>query len=174
MKGVCLTMLLGTVGCATIYRGERDDVWFISNPPGATVTIDGYEEGTTPCMLVFKRGSRTKTVLFQLKGYEPCQEQVSPAFSGGLFAFEFILNSILFSLIDLGTGNLWEWPYGVEAKLVPKGEGTSLISCKWPMPTDPQPVRASAHPARDPPSSVEEWRDRYSRRSPDPGVTPFE
>src|SRR5690349_21019844 len=49
--------LLGLTGCATIVAGGPDVVLVDSKPDGATVTLDGYPVGKTPCQVSVKRDS---------------------------------------------------------------------------------------------------------------------
>jgi hypothetical protein len=56
-------------GCATIVAGGPDVVLVSSKPDGATVTLDGYPVGHTPCQVSVKRDSEG-VFGFELPGYQ--------------------------------------------------------------------------------------------------------
>lgn len=75
MKSRLLDLLLlaclipGSTGCATIISGPKQTLRFRSQPPGATVTVDGHELGRTP--LTTKLGRwKGGPVRFEFEGYE--------------------------------------------------------------------------------------------------------
>lgn len=43
-----LAITFAVSGCATVVNGRTQEVTFSSNPPGATVFVDGVNVGTTP------------------------------------------------------------------------------------------------------------------------------
>ncbi len=43
-------------GCATIFSGSKQEIKLNSTPTGATVYINGSEEGTTPIKVNLKKG----------------------------------------------------------------------------------------------------------------------
>jgi len=67
---VCLIFVLA--GCATLFKGTKEEVSFGSNPAGAEIYIDGKLMGKTPAafqlitkkvyVIEFKLGDKTKTV----------------------------------------------------------------------------------------------------------------
>lgn len=62
---VCLV-----TGCATVTRGDKQDVKFVSDPSGATVTLNGGKPHTTPFSAILKR-KETQHVLASYPGYQP-------------------------------------------------------------------------------------------------------
>ncbi|MGN0019222.1 MAG: PEGA domain-containing protein [Sphingobacterium hotanense] len=46
------SLLLGSVlfltSCATVFTGTKQNVMIKSNPEGATIEVDGFEQGVTP------------------------------------------------------------------------------------------------------------------------------
>ena len=61
---VCLT------GCATVFHGTQQTVHVTSNPPGATVEVDGLEKGVTPVDVSVKKGFTGQTIVLKKTGYE--------------------------------------------------------------------------------------------------------
>jgi hypothetical protein len=67
---LCLVFLLA--GCATLFKGTKEEVSFGSNPVGAEIYIDGQLMGKTPAafqlvtkkvyVIEFKLGDKKKTV----------------------------------------------------------------------------------------------------------------
>ena len=35
-------------GCATVFTGISDDIYFVSDPEGADIYVDGFKAGETP------------------------------------------------------------------------------------------------------------------------------
>ena len=92
---ICLvtTMILMT-SCATIFTGTKDRITFTSDPSGATIFIDGIEQGVTPLTMKVKRNINDTDVEFKLDGYETRLITLSKEFN-------------LVSIINLG--NLFGW-----------------------------------------------------------------
>ena len=68
---VLLVASLSLTSCATIFTGSTDDISFRSDPPGATIYIEGLEQGTTPATVTVKRPGFGETeVVLELDGYE--------------------------------------------------------------------------------------------------------
>ncbi len=66
-----LLLSMSLSGCATIFTGTRQNVQFQTNPSGATVLIDGLEQGRTPLTLPLRKpGFSGTTVTFRMQGYE--------------------------------------------------------------------------------------------------------
>jgi hypothetical protein len=60
----CLT------GCATVFHGTEQTVHVTSNPPGATVEVNGLERGVTPVDVSVKKGFTGETIVLKKAGYE--------------------------------------------------------------------------------------------------------
>ena len=86
-------MILMT-SCATIFTGTKDRITFTSDPSGATIFIDGIEQGVTPLTMKVKRNINDTDVEFKLDGYETRLITLSKEFN-------------LVSIINLG--NLFGW-----------------------------------------------------------------
>jgi hypothetical protein len=56
--------------CATIVTGTTDRLMFETNPPGAKIFIDNYEEGSTPTSISVERTLETVDLKLDLEGYK--------------------------------------------------------------------------------------------------------
>lgn len=59
---VLTTLLLFMTSCATLFTGTKDRITFTSNPPGATIYLDGVELCRTPCTTYIKEVLPTHTL----------------------------------------------------------------------------------------------------------------
>ncbi len=57
-------------GCATIFTGTKDTIYFDSDPEGATVYLDGLEICRTPCSYRVDREFNSVDIQYKLDGYE--------------------------------------------------------------------------------------------------------
>lgn len=62
-------IVLGVSGCATIINGTSQKIQATSNPPGATVKVDGADSYVTPVKLRLER-RRDHVLTFTKDGYE--------------------------------------------------------------------------------------------------------
>lgn len=67
---ILLLSLFWMTGCATIFTGTKDRIYFTSTPSGATIFKDGVEICTTPCNYPIKRSINDTEVEIKLDGYE--------------------------------------------------------------------------------------------------------
>jgi hypothetical protein len=79
-----IPVLLFLAGCATIVSGPDKVVRVTSNPPDATVTVDGVERGTTPIPLCLSR-DRDHLVALDLPGYRRYEVPVTRTTNGWFF-----------------------------------------------------------------------------------------
>lgn len=70
VTALLLTLIFLSSGCATLFTGTKDTIYFDSDPRGATVYLDGIELCTTPCSYRIKRSLLEKDFEVQLDGYE--------------------------------------------------------------------------------------------------------
>jgi len=102
MRNLLTTLLVATMlfmtSCGTLFTGTKDRITFNTNPPGATIYIDGVEQGVTPLTMKVKRSLSDKDVEFKLDGYETRLITLSKEFN-------------IVSVINLG--NLLGW--GIDA-----------------------------------------------------------
>lgn len=126
-------------GCATLFAPGPDWVPVYSDPPGATVRVDGVEAGRTPCHVAVPRRNKGD-LTFELAGYEPvtvsrakvCNGLTALNLLGGLYTMP------LFFLIDIATENVVKHSTKpVHVKLVPR---------PVPPPPVPTPIGRRAGP----------------------------
>lgn len=100
---ICLIFL---TSCATLFTGTKQGVMIKTEPPGATVEVDGVEMGKTPVSVRLKKGNEGQTVSLKLEGY---QTKTFVPFT--TFNPVAILNllSLLGWGIDLASGALWKY-----------------------------------------------------------------
>jgi len=71
MKKVTMSLVLVSVllvsSCASIFTGSKRSVLFESNPPGAKVYVNGFEQGVTPTQIKVRADDR---IDFRLDGYK--------------------------------------------------------------------------------------------------------
>ena len=71
VKMVMINILaLGVSGCASMFTGVKQHVPISSNPPGATITINGEVKGKTPASVDLTR-IHFHSIKLELNGYEP-------------------------------------------------------------------------------------------------------
>jgi hypothetical protein len=93
-----ITAMLFFSGCATLFSGTKDRIYFNSSPEGATILIDGVEQCKSPCSLWVKRSIGDTDVELKLEGYNT-----------RIITLSHTLNVI--SILNLG--NLFGW--GIDA-----------------------------------------------------------
>lgn len=80
-KLVCCGLTLWTAGgCATVMRGKEQGVRFQTEPPGATVQIDG-KTYTAPATIPLKRGDKHQVVISH-PGYRTVQFELAAQWDG--------------------------------------------------------------------------------------------
>ena len=107
-------------GCATIFTGVSDDIYFKSDPKGADIYIDGLKAGGTPGTIRIKRqtfGYREVTI--KLDGYESRTFILRKSFNGISLLN---LGGIVGWAIDIITGSVNRYRptmYNVDLKASP-------------------------------------------------------
>lgn len=97
-----LASALAISGCATLFTGSSDTISFSSEPPGASVLIDGLTVGTTPVTVPVRRsGLGDRQVTIQLEGYQPRTFTLSKKFNAVSILN---LGNVLGWGIDVATG----------------------------------------------------------------------
>jgi hypothetical protein len=93
--------LLVSTGCATIFTGTEDEIYFNSKPEGAVIYIDGIRICQTPCSADIDRSVKQKLGEARLKGYSTRVFELDTDFN-----LASILNftNVLFWGIDFVTG----------------------------------------------------------------------
>lgn len=62
-------LVLSLSGCATVFSPSTDNVTIRSNPPGATVFLDGMRVGKTPATFPVSRGIAPPQIEVKAPGY---------------------------------------------------------------------------------------------------------
>ncbi len=88
-------------GCATFFSGSSEVITISSNPPGASVVIDGKEQGKTPYAFGHRRKLKQTTIELQYDGYESQSFLLGKRFNGASG-----LNAMCFFcwIVDISTG----------------------------------------------------------------------
>lgn len=123
MQKLIAWVLVGTVmitqGCGTIISGTNQVVPINSEPPGAKVSIGGYNQ-KTPALVTLSR-TNDHVATFTKEGCEQSQVQITREFQG----VRSILGNLIFFLVpiivDLVTGGAYD--------LTPKNVNVTL-DCK--------------------------------------------
>jgi len=105
-------------GCASIFTGTTQVIQVHTDPPGASVQIDGAQIGNTPRLIKISRGD-SKLLLVYKEGYEPEVIEVGTKINGWFFGN--IVIGILPGIIDVANG-AWMWadPEDIRLTLHPK------------------------------------------------------
>lgn len=67
-------------GCATIFSGSKQRIYFTSNPSAATIFIDETAVGKTPFSMKLKR-NQSREVTISLDGYKPYKTKLTKKFN---------------------------------------------------------------------------------------------
>jgi hypothetical protein len=111
------------IGCAAIVHGSKQPMSIASQPAGATVTVDGKQEGLTPVTLKLARKDE-HTVKLDLTGYKPFEMKLTKSLDGWFWG-NLLLGGIIGMVVDAGTGSMYRLsPKEIEATL--KQEGVSM------------------------------------------------
>jgi len=105
-----ISVLICALGCATIFRGSKQELSIDSLPEGAEVTVGGVEYGNTPAKL--KLSPKEEPIIILTKeNYEPLKIQTSSGVGGGWIVLG-ILTFPVGLIVDAVTG-CW---YGFDQK----------------------------------------------------------
>lgn len=70
-----MSMLLSP-GCATLIRKKAQRIPVTSAPAGASVSVNGTEQGTTPLEVRLTRKQKGQVIRIESPGYNPCEIQL--------------------------------------------------------------------------------------------------
>ena len=120
------SLLVITIGCASITRGSKDTLVVNSDPSGAKVSLSIGLSGKTPCAFkVSRKGGFV--VKIEKEGYETIELQVVGQISGGGaagMAGNVLLGGIIGAGVDAATGATKDLkPNPIDVKLVPIKQG---------------------------------------------------
>ena len=103
--------------CATIFTGTKQNIQVNSTPPGATIAVNGINQGITPGTVQVKRSDGSKVVSLTLEGYETKRFSLMSEFNP---VAVINLTNIIGWAIDFGTGALWKYPKTFYFELEPE------------------------------------------------------
>lgn len=104
MKYLLAVLLLASLaGCALIVNGTSSRCLIESQPPGATIIVDGKAVARTPAKIDVTRQHRQKITL-QKEGYEPADITFERHFDAGFILFDLLLTLGIGIPIDIATG----------------------------------------------------------------------
>ena len=130
----CLVFVVTVSGCATIMAGGPDHVPVNSNPPGATVFVDGVPVGQTPMVVTLDREHSRGMIQIQAPGYAPVIVQRDKEINGWFWA-NLCIGGVLGIVIDIVTGDVHRFDDSpIAVGLTPGGGGYG------PAPAGPAPM----------------------------------
>jgi len=95
-----------STGCATLTNDTHDIVRITSDPPGASVAIDGERRGHTPLELRLP-ADRPYEVRVRADGYPEATAFIDSSVGAGYVVADILLGLVPV-IIDLATGTLWD------------------------------------------------------------------
>ncbi len=110
VSSILLVFSLVTQGCGTIIYGTRQDISINSNPPEATVTVDGITVTTPATVSLRRRKDHTVTVIKE--GYEEAQAHINRSLNGWVTLLGNLIwflpgSYVVTVLVDLLAGGGW-------------------------------------------------------------------
>src|SRR5690349_20635236 len=72
---------LFVAGCATVFSGKTQEVTFLSQPDGATVTVGGKVLGKTPLTTMLQK-EKNQELRFEKDGYTPISMSLTTRING--------------------------------------------------------------------------------------------
>lgn len=123
MKKIPLLLLAGACacffsGCATVLKDDTQPVAFTSDPPGATVTINGVVVGETPTTVMLKHSVKRQMVQVEKAGFNPevfrLEKKVDALTFGNV-----IVGGVIGFGVDIATGNATNYAESVHVRLRP-------------------------------------------------------
>ncbi len=113
-----VVLLLVFNNCSTILNTTTQQVELISNPPNASIMVDGQKFGTSPQKVNIERGTN-HIVTFELDGFDIYETQLTRKIS--FWFWGNALNGFIPGMtIDLFTGSMYNiMPEKLEVELSP-------------------------------------------------------
>ena len=109
-------------GCATVTQGPTERVRIASNPPRATVFVNGKMVGRAPVMVTFSRFQAPRLRL-EMPGYEPFDLHLEKQLTYNVLGNVFLLYTPI--IIDAATGSIFEF------KAVADSSQGELVRYPW-------------------------------------------
>jgi hypothetical protein len=88
---VTLTSVAFSPGCATITRRRTQRIPVTSSPTGATVSVNGQQQGVTPLEISLARKAKGQVIRIESPGYDPVEIRPKWKMSGGPIIGNFLL-----------------------------------------------------------------------------------
>lgn len=105
-KFVSVFLVFSTIllisGCATLFKGTKEEVAFHSEPQGADVYVNGVMMGSTPLTLKLE-SKKTYAIEFKKEGYPTSTHQITNHVGAGWIVLD-ILGGLLPIIVDAATG----------------------------------------------------------------------
>jgi hypothetical protein len=136
-----VTGIVFLTSCATVFKGSNEPVNLNSDPPGATVYLNGQPLGKTPTQVSLE-SKNTYFFEFRKEGYESRSVLVNHSVGAGWVVLDVIFLLFLVPIIvDAVTGD-WYYlePTTVGAALEPKAGAPVPAPPPTPAPTPAQPT----------------------------------
>src|SRR5262245_52229542 len=108
LLSVTLALSFTAGGCALIVNGTTDSVFVESQPPGATVRVDGKAVARTPAKIFLSRRHPGRVTL-EREGYLSEELFFPSHFDAGWILFDLLLTLGVGIPIDLATGAMWNY-----------------------------------------------------------------
>ena len=99
MLGLCMALS----GCASVLGSHQKDFHFDSNPPGASVTVNGNPAGTTPIRLQLSN-HKEHVIVFHKDGYQDATCTLAKGTGAGWVVLD-VLTGLVPVVIDAATNN---------------------------------------------------------------------
>ena len=136
-----LLLIIPATGCATILKGNLDEVTIATAPPGAYAWVDGDFRGQTP-MRIELDSRREHTVDLRLDGYADAHVLLQRTVGAGWLLLD-VVAGLVPLLVDAITG-AWHYLDDVRLQLVP---GTSSLPPPMTLPRSEDPAALPGTPA---------------------------
>jgi hypothetical protein len=124
---------LSLPGCATMFRGDRQPVRFVSDPPGAQVDMATGQPTwcRTPCTIGVKRSQVPAVYTAGFSDRQPLTAELRPVPEAGIVwlpigVFDQVL--IVPGMVDQVSETFLNYPTDVTIALPPNGRGTVQVS----------------------------------------------
>lgn len=110
-------------GCATITKGDRQEIQVSTDPPGAKCELRRNSEvlalvEPTPDVASINKNAAAIEVTCTKPGYQPATEQLSSQFNGATFG-NLLVGGLIGLYIDANSGANYDYPTSVYLKLAP-------------------------------------------------------
>jgi hypothetical protein len=117
---VLFMFIINMTGCATIVNGGSRKINVVTNPSGATVTIDKRTR-ISPAEFSTSQWKNGYLVKITKEGYEPIEVDIEHRLSGWIFCNIFFGPGMFVAFpIDFASGNAWNFtPMNIEETLTP-------------------------------------------------------